>query len=221
MQMRPRPFLNRVPLGDRVTLIGQLTRTATYDPVSTALRYVREGADAVSLFTDHTIYASDLDDMLLITRGIKDVPLLYQNYVLDEYHVAEVRAEDASADVLYASVLDSAMLRRTVTATQLNRMTAILQIEDESHLEQARELSPHAIGIGRTETEDCREAMALLERLRPGIPYNMRVMLMCCLRTLDAVAAAVDLGVDAVIVGENLLNQQNGENLRRLLSHDI
>ncbi|NDJ61758.1 MAG: hypothetical protein GYB67_11575, partial [Chloroflexi bacterium] len=63
MQKRPPPVLSTVTNEGEITLIGHLryrpptdTLAAPYDPVSRALRFIRQGADAVALFTDFTIY---------------------------------------------------------------------------------------------------------------------------------------------------------------------
>jgi indole-3-glycerol phosphate synthase len=104
MQRRPQPILNTVTNGSQVTLIGQITHSDTYDPVAATLRYIREGVDAVSLFTDQIVYRRGLDDLLLVSRGV-NIPVISQDYILDEYHVVEARAAGASALVL-SQVLD-------------------------------------------------------------------------------------------------------------------
>ncbi len=219
LQRRPRQTLNTIPTNDeRIKLIGQIRRSDTYDPVSSALSYVRAGADAVAFFTDHTLYEEDLDDLLMVASGIRNTPLIYQNYVLDEYHAVEARASDASALVLYASVLDTAVLRQTVSVTQRWKMTAIVQVSNENNLQRANDLSPHAIGIGYSEAENSEADIQLLEQLRPMMPFNVRVMLMSCLKTLEEVEAAINMGVDAVIVDNTLLgNRKKSEALGKLL----
>src|SRR3990172_8133361 len=60
MQQRPRPILSTVSGGHRVQLIGQIRRTETYDPVASALQYIRAGVDAISFYTDESQYQGDL-----------------------------------------------------------------------------------------------------------------------------------------------------------------
>ncbi len=219
MQRRPQPILNTVTNGTQIALIGQITRSDTYDPVAATLNYIREGVDAVSLFTDQSVYGRGLDDLLLVSRGV-NIPVITQDYILDEYHVVESRAAGASALILSSTVLDEAGLRNTVTTTQRWRMTAIVQVSNEHELEYAQTLSPHVLGIGTIGDEvDCSRTVQLFQRLRPHIPYNMRVMVLGCMNKLDDIQTVVDLGVDAIMVSDALLSDPyQSVQLRELLS---
>lgn len=220
MQRRPHPILNTVTNGSQVTLIGQITHSDTYDPVSATLGYIREGMDAVSLFTDQTIYRRGLDDLMLVARGV-NIPVISQDYILDEYHVVEARAAGASALVLCASVLDHATLRQVVTATQRWRMTAIVQVENEDELLYAQSLSPHVIAFGTTSPMSGSDSIEAMRSLRQKIDYNIRCMILNCLETLEEVKAAVDLGVDAVVVSEKIFNARGASgHLKALMIRD-
>jgi indole-3-glycerol phosphate synthase len=221
MQRRPQPILNTVTNGTQIALIGQITRSDTYDPVGATLNYIREGVDAVSLFTDRSVYGRGLDDLLLVSRGV-NIPVITQDYILDEYHVVESRAAGASALILSSSVLDEVGLRNTVTATQRWRMTAIVQVSDEQELEYAQTLSPHVLGIGTiSDAENCSHSIQLFQKLRDHIPYNMRVMVLGCMKSLEDIQTVVDLGVDAIMVSDALLDDPyQSEQLHDFLSRE-
>jgi indole-3-glycerol phosphate synthase len=212
MQRRPQPILNTV--GERVTIIGQVKHTVsstgslleTYDPVSMALRFMRGNADAISLFTDSTTYPRGLDDLTLVTRAVS-APAINQDYVLDEYHVVETRAAGASALVLSSDVLDKHALRTLVSATARNRMTSIVQVQNEDQLTYALSLSPHVIGLGSP--DECNLDMNELTQLRALIPSSIHVMIMCCLESLHDVEMALKVGVNAVIVSASLFSNDN------------
>lgn len=222
MQRRPRSVLDTMQDNDRVTLIGQITRTETYDPVSTALSYVREGVDAIAFFTDHSIYSGDLDDMLMVARGVKDIPIIYQNYTLDEYSVLSARAADASALILYASLLDGATLRRVVSATQRWKMTALIQMDDLNMLPAVEILSPHAIAYGDDLSGKLERSLKDLGAIRHKLPLHTRVLLMHCLQSLEEVEAALALNVHGIIVGDALLkNEKKAAHLREIIGHPM
>lgn len=223
MQRRPQPILNTV--GAHVTLIGQVKHTVSrtgsllesYDPVSMALRFMRGRVDAISLFTDSTTYPRGLDDLTLVTRAA-NIPAINQDYVLDEYHLVETRAAGASALVLSSDVLDKHALRALVSATARNRMTSIVQIQNEDQLNYALSLSPHVIGLGNP--DECNIDIHALEKLRSHIPHSIRVMVMCCLDSLHDVELTLKIGVDAVIVSSNLfMNEKTIDQLHAMLNH--
>jgi indole-3-glycerol phosphate synthase len=207
MQQRPWPVLNVVTDGGEVTLIGQIRHSEVYDPVASALAYARAGVDAVALFTDDRIYSQGLDDLLLVARGLSKYPVIAQDYVLDEYHVAEVRAAGAAALVVYSSVLTPAEVRRIASSAQRWRMTTIIQVSSADELAHASAVSPHVIAIGPDQDFHIERDFALFEQLRPQVPNYSRVMPLGCLRSLADAKAVLDVGVDAIIVDHNLLRQ--------------
>lgn len=204
MQKPPRPVLNTVTGGEETALIGQIQQADIYDPVTTALRYVRDGLDAVALFTDADIYSRGMDDLTLLARGV-NCPIVYQDYVLSEYHVIESRAAGASAVVAYTSHLEYANLRRVVSATQRWRMTAILQIAEEAAVELANPLSPHVIAAGREVWFDATHDLDLLANLRGRIPRHTRLMPLGSISRMSDLAAVIEIGVDAVVIDSPLL----------------
>jgi len=217
MQRRPNPVLNVVTEGD-ITLIGQVRHTETYDPVATALRYLRAGVDAVSLFTDKRIYTRGMDDLLLVSRGVQRTPVICQDYIINEYHVAEARAAGASAVVLYASVLEPMELRRVVSMAQRWKMSTLVQVSTEEEAMRAAELSPHVIAVGDDLFFKSERDLPLMEALRPLVPYNTRIMPVGCLKTLEDVAAVLEAGTAAIIVDDELLRPRHEyEQLRLML----
>mgnify|MGYP005840702949 CR=1 FL=1 len=227
MQSRPSPILSTVPdPNEPVIIIGQIKHTLSeqgqiiYDPVGMALRYAYRGVDAISLFTDEIIYENGLDDLMLVSSAVH-VPVISQDYVLDEYEVIEARAAGVSALVLSAAVLDRSTLRTLISDTQRNRMTAIVQVHNREQLDYALSLSPHVIGLSSDNpfTPEIELDLEATRRLRDVIPGHIRVMVMEKLRTLDQVDVVASLGVDAMVVDEKLLDiAQHANDLRARIS---
>lgn len=217
MQKAPRTVLNVVTSEHQVTLIGQIRHEKVYDPVATALRYLRYGVDGISLYTDNKIYSKGLDDLSFITQGINS-PILVQDYTVNEYHVTEARAAGASALVLYASLLARDELRKVVSLTSRWRMTGIVQVNTEEEILYAESLSPHVIGVGLDHDFVAGRDLKKLERLRPYVAFNTRFMPLGCIRKIADVKAVLDIGVDAIIVDETLLkNEATNRRLFELL----
>ncbi|GAB4511226.1 MAG: hypothetical protein OHK0046_09030 [Anaerolineae bacterium] len=217
MQTPPKPVLNIVTRGRHITLIGQIRQHETYDPVAAALRYARRGVDAVSMFTDSRVYTKGMDDLLLVSRGVRNTAVIAQDYVLDEYHVTEARAAGASSLVLYASVLEPDVLRRVTSLTQRWQMSTVIQVENEPQLKHAIKLSPHVLAVGLDHTFDRERDLPLLKRLKPLVPYHTKFMALGCIKTLYDVAQLIELGVDALIVDENLTERKDDYQQLRLM----
>lgn len=206
MQQRPHPILNIVTGGQYVTLIGHVRLEEVYDPVTTALSFIRAGMDGVSVFTDTTIYTKGMDDLLMVSRGVRNNPVISQNYVLDKYHVLVARASGASGIVIHASILDYATLRETVILAQRLKMTVLIQINTPDALDAVSALSPHALCVGYDYWFDAERDLPLLDAVLAQKPYNLRVLPYGCISRLDALQEVVDRGVDAVTVDTSLMN---------------
>lgn len=219
MQRKPQAVLNTVTAGGHITLIGQITRSETYDPVAATLAYLREGTPAVSLFTDEAVYGRGLDDLLLVARGV-NIPVISQDYILDEYHVIESRAAGASALALYSYVLEAAMLRKLVSITQRWRMTSIVQVSNEEELAYAQNLSPHVLGINAGFGSTSQDDLACFKKLRPKIPYNIRCMILSPFSSVGEIYMALEMGVDALMISEKLFNTRGtAAQLQEILSN--
>ncbi len=221
MQKRPQPVLSTVTDTGMIMLIGQIKYKLpqtnplgdTYDPVAGALRYVQAGVDAIALFTDEDMYQRGLDDLVLVSRAV-NLPVISQDYILDEYQVVEARAAGASAVMLHSAVVEPATLRALVSATHRNRMTAIVQITNQDELNYALSISPAVIGIRSRDAATQQLDIDNARRLRGQIPSHIRVMFTDGLRSIDEAAAVAGLGLHAAIVRETVI--ETDSDLRRV-----
>ncbi len=215
MQKRPQPILATVSQDVPTLMIGQVKYSPArshaprenYDPVTTALRFVKYGCDAVTLFTDEALYEGGLDDLVLISRAI-GVPVISQNYILDEYQIVEARAAGASALVLSSAILEPPALRALVSSTQRNRMTAIVEVYTPDQIEYALSLSPYVIGITNRNPWTGELVDGQIDQLRQLIPPGIRVMVTDTMGTADEVLHAIQLGIDAILIQDSLLDQE-------------
>jgi indole-3-glycerol phosphate synthase len=217
MQKRPLPILNTVTEGAGMLLIGEirysLDAAGEYDPVALALRFAREGMDGINLFNDDVLYDEGLNDLTLVARAVR-LPIMSQDYIIDEYQVIEARAAGASALLLRAGIVEQGELRALVSATQRNRMTAVVHVEDEGQLAYALTLSPQVIAIGGEPAFD----MQAVADLRGCIPHLTSVLLARPLRALDEAQAANALRPDAVLISSSLLSEPSmSARLRQVL----
>jgi len=231
MQRRPQPILSTVTDDQHVLLIGQIRHSVvdvesakadtdgdSYDPVSSALQCVHKGVDGLALFTDETVYYGGLDDLVLVARAV-NVPVITQDYILDEYQVIEARAAGAAALVLSAAVLEPGLLRSLLSATQRNRMTAIVQVHSREELDHALTISPLVIGISNIDLQTQQHDIEITLQLRPIIPGHIRVMVMDGIRSADDLKRLAHLSFDAIMVEDVLLEAQpNVAALRTLLN---
>ena len=222
LQRRPEPLLCTVG-GSSVTFLGVIGHAGKpgYDPVALALRFKRFGIDGFSLQTDAVVnsqpYTDGVEDLALVTRAVR-APVVWQDYVIDEYQVIEARAAGASAVTLSARHLDSSALRTLISATQRNRMAAVVNVSDLHEMTTALAFSPQVITIGSRRTDGTLN-LALLEQLRAQVPSHIRVAIAPAIRTLDEARSLAALQPDAVMIAASWISQSDGiESLRCLFT---
>lgn len=110
------------------------------------LAYQEHGATALSILTDEK-YFGGKDEFIRIARhaGVH-IPVLYKNFIIDEYQLFQARLCGASAALLIAADLTKAECRSLLHTAHELGLEVLLEMHSEQELEYA-ELEPDMCGI--------------------------------------------------------------------------
>lgn len=110
------------------------------------LSYQQNGASALSILADEK-YFGGCDEFISIARrsGVK-IPVLYKNFVIDEYQLFQARLCGASAVLLIAADLSLGECRSLLHTAHELGMEVLLEMHSNKELEYA-ELEPDMCGI--------------------------------------------------------------------------
>lgn len=110
------------------------------------LSYQLNGASAISILTDEK-YFGGCDDFIVSARqsGVT-IPVLYKNFVIDEYQLYQARKCGASTVLLIAADLEYGMCKSLMHKAHELGLEVLLEMHGESELEYA-ELEPDMYGI--------------------------------------------------------------------------
>ena len=110
------------------------------------LSYQQNGASALSILADEK-YFGGCDEFISIARrsGVK-IPVLYKNFVIDEYQLFQARLCGASAVLLIAADLNLGECRSLLHTAHELGMEVLLEMHSNKELEYA-ELEPDMCGI--------------------------------------------------------------------------
>ena len=110
------------------------------------LSYEQHGASALSILTDEK-YFGGKDDFIRVARqsGVK-IPVLYKNFVIDEYQLFQARLCGASAVLLIAACLTKENLKALMGTAHEIGLEVLLEMHSEEELAYA-ELEPDLCGI--------------------------------------------------------------------------
>jgi indole-3-glycerol phosphate synthase len=110
------------------------------------LSYQENGATALSILTDEK-YFGGKDEFIRIARhaGVQ-VPILYKNFIIDEYQLFQARLCGASAVLLIAADLTKKECKAYLHTAHELGLEVLLEMHGEEELEYA-ELEPDMCGI--------------------------------------------------------------------------
>ena len=110
------------------------------------LSYQQNGAAALSILTDE-MYFGGRDEFISKARqaGVK-IPVLYKNFVIDEYQLFQARLCGASAVLLIAADLKKTACKTLLKTAHDLGLEVLLEMHSEPELEYA-ELEPDMCGI--------------------------------------------------------------------------
>lgn len=110
------------------------------------LSYQEHGAAALSILTDEQ-YFGGKDDFIRIARhaGVH-IPILYKNFIIDEYQLFQARLCGASAVLLIAADLSKEECQSLLSTAHGLGLEVLLEMHSEEELEYA-EMEPDMCGI--------------------------------------------------------------------------
>ena len=108
--------------------------------------YASAGAAAVSILTDEKFFGGSHAYMVMASRKKLGIPMLYKNFIIDEYQLYQARRSGASAVLLIAACLSKSECKALIEKTHQLGMEVLLEMHSEEELEYA-ELEPDMYGI--------------------------------------------------------------------------
>ncbi|MBQ9201286.1 MAG: indole-3-glycerol phosphate synthase TrpC [Bacteroidales bacterium] len=138
------------------------------DASSVPLGYQRQGAAALSILTDREFFGGDDQDILAARQSGLSLPVLYKNFVIDEYQLYMARLCGASAVLLIAACLSLEECRALCRKARQLGLEVLLEMHGENELAYA-ELEPDMYGINNrhlgTFTTDVNTSFRLAGKL--------------------------------------------------------
>lgn len=233
---RPRNFFAAVvDEHDRITtrVIAEVKRKSPsagviredFDPVRIARQYEEAGASAISCLTDEKYFGGHLGYIQQIRQAVS-LPVLRKDFIVDAYQVWEARAAGADAVLLIAEVLTVGELLDMMILCKDLGLTSLVEVHDMDNLLRLQEYIgfPHAgyglLGINnrnlRTMTTDLNHTLRVAE-----VIDDKRILVSeSGIRDGEDLVKLRRAGINIVLIGEQLMRQDDpGEALRSLL-HD-
>lgn len=110
------------------------------------LEYQKNGAAALSILTDEKYFGGRDEFILQARKAGVTIPILYKNFVIDEYQLFQARLCGASAVLLIAAALPLRECKTLLATAHELGLEVLLEIHGETELDYA-ELEPDVCGV--------------------------------------------------------------------------
>jgi indole-3-glycerol phosphate synthase len=178
-----------------------------FNPIEIAKIY-NEVADAMSILTEPLFFQGNLNYLREISKFAK-IPLLRKDFIIDIYQIAEAYNAGADFILLIAKALDTQKLKELFDFAKSINLEVLFEIHDEEDLNKALEVGADIIGFNHRDLKTFEMHMNLSEKLIPKLPENVIVVAESGINSFETVKKLHQNGVDAFLIGEHFMRQQD------------
>lgn len=181
---------------------------ADFDPLAIACDYEAAGATCLSVLTDRPYFQGSLDYLRAIRREVK-TPILRKDFILDVYQLLEAREAGADAVLLIAECLDDCALRTLHNEAVGLGLTPLVELYEPQNVERVLAAGATLIGVNNRDLRTFEVDLEHTIRIKRNIPDNCLLVAESGIAGREDVLKLQNAGVDAILVGESLMRQND------------
>lgn len=219
-----RDFKTALQTGVGVRAIAEFKRASPSEgvirdnanPVEVAKRYEEAGAAAISVLCDAHFRGSlaDLDAV----RNAVNLPILCKDFIIHRSQLVDARMAGADAALLIVAALKPPTLRELYLFARDIGLDILVEAHTEHEVERALAIGATIIGINNRNLNTFEVDIERSLRLRAHIPDTYTCVAESGIRNLEDVQRLHQAGLEAMLVGTNLMRADDpGQALRDLL----
>jgi indole-3-glycerol phosphate synthase len=169
--------------------------------------YQQAGARAISVLTEERFFQGSLADLTTAAENTQ-IPILRKDFVIDAYQVWEAALAGASGVLLIVRVLGN-RLAEMVEACRKAGLEPLVEVHSAGELDIALECDLKVIGVNCRDLDTLNIDPTQHARMRLLIPSGVSAVAESGIRTRQDVQQLEELGYDAILVGESLMDTPN------------
>lgn len=178
------------------------------------LSYQQNGAAALSILTDQHYFGGEDEFIVKARKAGVTIPVLYKNFVIDEYQLFQARLCGASAALLIAACLSKKECAMLMTRAHELGLEVLLEMHSEPELEYA-ETGADMCGINNRNLGTFITDVENSYRLAELLPKDACKVSESGISNPQTVKELRQAGFNGFLIGENFMKTPNpGEALR-------
>ena len=169
-----------------------------------AKEYEVAGADCISVLTEPKWFLGSSEYLREIASNVS-IPCLRKDFTVDEYMLYEAKVLGASAALLICSILSLEQIKEYIGICDELGLSALVEAHDEDEVGMAIEAGARIIGVNNRNLKDFTVDTGNAKKLRELIPSNILFVSESGVKGRQDIVDAIEMGADAVLVGETLM----------------
>jgi len=220
-----RGFGKALSSGTGIRLIAEVKKASPskgviredFDPVAIAKVYEESGASCISVLTEQQFFQGKLEYLGAIRR-VAGLPLLRKDFIIDEYQIFEARAAGADAILLISACLEKNQMADYLGVADRLGLDVLVESHAYSELNKSLLAGATVVGINNRDLKTFSVSLQTTLDLLNDIPEDRIVVSESGIWSHDDVAMLEKAGVDAILVGESLMQEKDiGRKLKDLM----
>lgn len=179
-----------------------------FEPIEIAKEYELGGADAISILTEPHFFLGNIEYISQVRRYVP-MPILRKDFIISKYQLLEALVYGADFVLLIAAALSTKELKELLEYTRYLGMEALIEIHDKEDLKKAIFAGADIIGINHRNLHTFEMDMKLCERLIPLIPNGKIIVAESGITDHETIKWLNSIGVDAFLIGEHFMRQED------------
>lgn len=195
---------------------GWISQAAKPEDVCKA--YEQAGASALSILTDRKFFGGYPEYIQRVRAVGVSLPVLYKNFVIDEWQLLMARHAGASAVLLIAACLQKKECARLMAAAHELGQEVLLEMHSEQELEYA-ELEPDMCGINNRNLGSFVTDVENSFRLAEKLPKESVKVSESGISSPDTIKQLRQAGYNGFLIGGTFMEKNKpGEELARFIN---
>lgn len=193
---------------------GALSQRLTVEQRAQA--YTAGGATLLSVLCDEKYFAGSYEH-LAQARVACDTPLLCKEFVIDEIQLDAARAYGADAVLLIVRCLPGRRLEELIVAAEARGLLPLVEVYKQDEAERSLDAGARVIGVNSRDLNTLEMDAVRAAKILAALPEGTIRLHLSGIKNSADVQHIRESGVDAALIGETLMRQDDPEPMLREL----
>lgn len=175
------------------------------------LSYQQNGASAISILTDEKYFGGNDSFIVEARKSGVTIPILYKNFIIDEYQIFQARLCGASTILLIAADLDIKTCRTMIHTAHELGLEVLLEMHSEEELDYV-ETEPDMYGINNRNLGTFITDVNNSFRLASLLPADTCKVSESGISNTETIRCLRKAGFNGFLIGENFMKTEDPGN---------